>query len=76
VNKSSISVEAIVSCDDRGQLVLPKDMRKKLGIKAGEKMALLKMSKDNEYFLTLIKADSLEAVIKGYLSPVMKDIIK
>lgn len=70
------SLEAIVSCDERGQLVLPKDMRKKLGIKAGEKMALLKMSSDNEYFLTLIKADSLEAVIKGYLSPVMKDIIK
>lgn len=75
--KSNFSVEAIVSCDDRGQLVLPKDLRKKLDIKSGDKMALLNVvSYDNTICLTLIKTNSLEELIKDYLGPVMKDIIK
>jgi len=77
VAKSNFSVEAIVSCDDRGQLVLPKDLRKKLDIKSGDKMALLNVgSYENTICLTLIKTNSLEELIKDYLGPVMKDIIK
>lgn len=77
MSKSNFSVEAIVSCDDRGQLVLPKDVRKKLDIKSGDKMALLNVvSKDNTVCITLIKANSLEELIKNYLGPVMQDIVK
>jgi len=77
VNKSTFSVEAIISCDDRGQLVLPKDIRKRLSIKPGEKLALLNYTtEDNVFCLTLIRANSLEEVIKSYLKPVMKDMIK
>ena len=77
MNKSSISVEAIISCDDRGQLVLPKDIRKKLKIEAGDKLAVLNCySKDDRQFLTLIKANSLEELIKSYMGPMMKDMIK
>jgi len=77
LNKSSISVEAIISCDDRGQLVLPKDIRKKLKIEAGDKLAVLNCySKDDRQFLTLIKANSLEELIKSYMGPMMKDMIK
>ncbi len=75
--KSNFTVEAIVSCDERGQLVLPKDIRKRLDIQSGDKLALLNMTaKDDAFCLTLIKASSLEDLIKSYLSPVMKDIIK
>lgn len=77
VEDSKFSVEAILSCDERGSLVLPKDIRRKLGIAAGEKMALLNIkSGEDEFFLTLIKANSLENLIKKYLTPVMKDVIK
>ena len=34
-------LEAIVSFDDRGQLVIPKDLRKKFSLKAGDKFALI-----------------------------------
>lgn len=34
-------IEAIVSFDDRGQLVIPKDLRKKFNLKAGDKFALI-----------------------------------
>jgi len=77
VKEHKFSVEAIVSCDDRGQLVLPKDVRKRLGIGSGEKLALLNMSKNgDEFFLTLIKTSSLESLIRNYMTPMVKDIIK
>ncbi len=34
-------IEAIVSFDDRGQLVIPKDLRKKFNLKAGDRFALI-----------------------------------
>ncbi len=70
------SLEAIVSCDDRGQVVLPKEIRKQLEISPGEKMAVLRLSKGEVCFLTLIKADSLQEVIKGFMGPVITDMIK
>jgi len=40
-SQSACEIEAIVSFDDRGQLVIPKDLRKKFGLKAGDKFALI-----------------------------------
>lgn len=77
MDKAKFSVEAIVSCDDRGQLVLPKDIRKKLKINSGEKLALLNVTNTNgEFLLSLIKVASLEDLIKTYMTPVVKEIIK
>ncbi|MBT8231261.1 MAG: AbrB/MazE/SpoVT family DNA-binding domain-containing protein [Saprospiraceae bacterium] len=77
LDKSNFSIEAIVSCDDRGQLVLPKDIRNKLDIQPGDKLAVLKCSNsNNENCLTLIKTDSLEQLVKTYLGPMMKDIVR
>jgi bifunctional DNA-binding transcriptional regulator/antitoxin component of YhaV-PrlF toxin-antitoxin module len=77
VDKPKFSVEAILSCDDRGSLILPKDIRKKLKIGAGEKLALLNIvSDDDEFFLTLIRVNSLESLIKKFMTPVMKEVIK
>ena len=72
----NFSLEAIVTCDDRGQLVLPKDIRKQLQIEPGDKLAILKYVNEKDYVLTLIKANALEKVIKGYMAPVVKDLIK
>ena len=77
MEKAKFPVEAIVSCDERGQLVLPKEVRKRLKISSGEKMALLNFTnKDDEFLLTLIRITSLEELIKNYMTPVVKDIIK
>lgn len=77
MEKPKFSIEAIISCDDRGSLVLPKEIRKRLKIESGEKLALLNIkSEDGDFLLTLIRANSLENLIKNYLTPVMKDIIE
>ena len=34
-------VEAVVGVDERGQMVLPKELREKIGIRAGDKLAII-----------------------------------
>ncbi len=76
-NKSAgcCTVEAIITVDERGQMVLPKELRAKAGIKAGDKFAVTSWEKDGAVCcIALIKAGSLEIMVKGMLGPLMKDI--
>ena len=42
---SCCKVESIVSIDERGQMVLPKDIRERANIRAGDKLAVVSMEK-------------------------------
>jgi AbrB family looped-hinge helix DNA binding protein len=68
-------VESIVTVDERGQMVLPKDARAKAGIHAGDKLALITWEKDGKVCcLSLIKADELSGMAKDVLGPMVKEI--
>ncbi|MDD5289464.1 MAG: HgcAB-associated protein [Dehalococcoidales bacterium] len=68
-------VDAIVTIDERGQMVLPKDVREKAGIHAGDKLALIAWEKDGKICcLSLIKAEELSGMAKGVLGPMAKEI--
>jgi len=70
------AVEAIVTVDERGQMVLPKELRAKAGIKAGDKLAVTSWEKGGEICcIALIKAGSLESMVKGILGPLMQDVV-
>ena len=74
---SCCRMEALVSVDERGQMVLPKEARERANIRAGDRLALISFEKDGEICcLSLIKADSLNEMVKGMLGPVMSDIFK
>ncbi len=61
-------VEAIVSVDDRGQMVLPKDIRERFGLKTGDKLAVVIMEKDGKICcLQLLKAQSFSEPVKGMI---------
>jgi antitoxin PrlF len=65
-------VEAVLSVDERGQMVLPKDVREKAGIRTGDKLALISWEKDGCICcLALMKADSLNSMVKDVLGPLM-----
>jgi AbrB family looped-hinge helix DNA binding protein len=71
---SSCSVESIITIDERGQMVLPKDIRERAEIKPGDKLALLCLRKgDKVCCLSLIKVDVLEDMVKSRLGPVMNE---
>ena len=67
-------VEAMVSVDERGQMVLPKYVREKIGIKSGDKLSLVSLScGETLKCLALVKAEDLSKMAEEFLSPVMKE---
>ncbi len=74
-NTSCCKVESLVPIDERGQMVLPKDLRDKADIKPGDKLALISWEKDGVVCcFTLIKADSLAKGIRDFLGPMIQDL--
>jgi antitoxin PrlF len=72
---SCCKVEALVTVDERGQMVLPKEIRERAGIKPGDKMALISWVKDERICcLNLIRADELGDMVKKLLGPMMTEI--
>jgi antitoxin PrlF len=68
-------VESIINVDDRGQMVLPKELRDKAHIRAGDKLAIVSWDKGGEICcIYLIKAEYLAEGVKGFLGPMMKDM--
>jgi len=71
----SCKVESIISVDERGQMVLPKELRDKANIKAGDKLAIVSWDKGGEICcIYLIKAEYLAERVKDFLGPMMKDM--
>ena len=69
-------VEAVISVDERGQMVLPKELREKAGIRAGDKLAITSWEKDGRICcISLTKAEDLTSMVKATLGPVMKEIL-
>jgi antitoxin PrlF len=74
---SCCRVESIVSIDERGQMVLPKEIREKAKIRSGDKLAVVSLEKDGKICcLSLIKVEDLEVMVKSMLGPVMDDVFK
>ena len=73
---SCCKVEAVISVDDRGQMVLPKEIRDKANIHAGDKLAVVSWEKDGEVCcISLIKAEDFTEMVKGLLGPMMKEVV-
>lgn len=72
--RSGCSVEAVLSIDERGQMVLPKDVREKAGIKTGDKLALISWSRDGDVCcLALMKVENLSGMVTDILGPLMQE---
>jgi AbrB family looped-hinge helix DNA binding protein len=73
--ESCCNVEAVLTVDERGQMVLPKELRKQADIKAGDKLALVSLHKENKFCcFMMLKVDSLSSAVKDMLQPIMKEI--
>jgi antitoxin PrlF len=69
-------VEAIVGVDERGQMVLPKDLREKAKIAAGDKLALVTWEREGEICcLLFIKVENLSGPVREILGPAMRDLL-
>ena len=84
-DQNCCEIEAIVSFDDRGQLVIPKDLRKKFGLEAGDKFALISCMSGGESgccttnesslcCLTLVSTKQLKGMVNSALGPMLSMI--
>jgi antitoxin PrlF len=70
-------IDAMLSVDERGQMVLPKDIRDKAGIIAGDKLAAISWERDGKTAcIVLIKSDNLADMVKDFLGPIVNDVFK
>ncbi|OPX70527.1 MAG: hypothetical protein A4E38_01417 [Methanoregulaceae archaeon PtaB.Bin108] len=69
------NVEAVLSVDERGQMVLPKEVRQKAGIGTGDKLALISWEREGEVCcLALMKVGNLSGMVQGILKPLVQDL--
>ena len=68
-------VESIISVDERGQMLLPKDFRAKHGIEAGEKLALVSFENNGALCcMCLICTEALGGMIRNHLGPMLNEL--
>lgn len=72
--KAGCTVESVLMIDDRGQMVLPKDVRERAGIKSGDKLALISWEKNGSICcLALMKVENLSVMVQDVLGPLMNE---
>ena len=70
-------IEALVPVDGRGQIVLPKDVRDRAEIEAGDKLAVIGFESNGRVCcIALVKADAFAETVKDTLGPMMSDILQ
>ncbi len=76
-NLPCCTLESVVTVDERGQMVIPKEVRETAGLKPGDKLAVIMWcGTGGSCCLTLIKTEELSDLIREKLSPMIKDLIR
>ena len=71
----SCRIDAVVTMDVKGQIVLPKDLREKANFKPNDKIAVVACEKDGEVCcITLLKAERLVGAVTKTLGPLLKGV--
>lgn len=70
-------VEAVVSVDARGQMVLPKQIRDKFDLKAEDKLAVVAWTRDDRTCcLTLLKVEELADAVRAAYGPMLRELVR
>ena len=76
-NDDVCKIDAIITMDAKGQVVLPKDLRDKAGLKAADKIAVVAYEKEGKVCcIVMIKAERLTGAVNKTLSPLLKGMIE
>ncbi len=72
---SCCQIEAVTSIDERGQMVIPKEIREKAGFQAGDKLAVVTWEKEGRVCcVSLLKTEGFSSVVKDMLGPMLQDL--
>lgn len=70
-------IEAVLTVDSKGQILLPKELREKMGVKAGGRLAVIAGcdEKGEICCLILVKAEMLDRELGKVISPMLREVI-
>lgn len=72
---NACKIDAIVTMDAKGQIVLPKDLREKAGLKPTDKIAIVAYEKEGQTCcMVMIKVERLAGAVNKTLSPLLKGV--
>lgn len=73
----TLRIDAVISMDAKGQIVLPKDLREKANFKPNDKIAVVACEQDGEVCcIMMLKAEKLAGAVTKTLSPMLKGVTK
>ncbi len=76
-SRECCKIDAVVTVDAKGQLVLPKDLREKAKLKPNDKLAVIACERNgNICCFVLLKAETLGDPVKKLLKPILREIIE
>jgi antitoxin PrlF len=76
-NGDTCRIDAVISMDAKGQIVLPKDLREKADFKPNDKIAVVACEKQGKVCcIMMIKADRLAGAVSKTLGPLLKGVIE
>ena len=76
-NRECCKIDAVVSIDAKGQVVLPKDLRERAQLNPNDKIAIIGVERDNKMCcLVMMKAEALGNTVKNMLGPIFEQALK
>lgn len=70
-------IDAVVTIDAKGQIVLPKDLRERAKLKPGDKLAIIGFERDGDVCcISIVKTDALSGTVKNTLGPILNEALK
>jgi AbrB family looped-hinge helix DNA binding protein len=68
-------IDAIITMDVKGQIVLPKELREKANMKPNDKIAVIACEKDGEVCcIMMVKAERLVGAVTKTLGPLLEGL--
>lgn len=76
-NGDACRIDAVISMDAKGQIVLPKDLREKADFKPNDKIAVVTCEKQGKVCCIMMKkAERLAGAVSKTLGPLLKGVIE
>ncbi|MBE8539105.1 HgcAB-associated protein HgcC [Geoglobus acetivorans] len=77
-NCKATRIEAILTVDSKGQILLPKELREKANIKPGDRLVAISGCDENgePCCLILVRAELLDESIRDVLSPMLRGVVQ
>jgi AbrB family looped-hinge helix DNA binding protein len=70
-------IDAVITMDAKGQVVLPKNLREKADFKPNDKIAVVACEKKGEVCcILMVKTERLVGAVSKTLSPLLKGVIE